>query len=102
MRHNRPGTIIINEDGFDSKNLRLAKYEDGKNPLEDGTLASFEVIKLPVTKMTREALADMPLGTKEKDRCKNMYVLGFLLWRYNRSLDTSEKFLNAKFKNKED
>lgn len=98
----RGGTIIINEDGFDSKNLRLAKYEEGKNPLEDGTLAGFEVIKLPVTRMTREALADSTLGTKEKDRCKNMFVLGYLLWRYNRTMDTTEKFLNAKFKNKPD
>jgi 2-oxoglutarate ferredoxin oxidoreductase subunit alpha len=98
----RGGTVIINEDGFDSKNLRLAKYEEGKNPLEDGTLAGFEVIKLSVTKMTRDALADSPLGTKEKDRCKNMFVLGFLLWRYNRTLDTSEKFLQSKFKNKQE
>jgi 2-oxoglutarate/2-oxoacid ferredoxin oxidoreductase subunit alpha len=95
-------TIIINEDGFDSKNLRLAKYPDGANPLEDGTLDDYEVIKIPVTKMTREALKDSDLGTKEKDRCKNMYVLGLLLWRYNRTMDTTLKFLRAKFRNKPD
>lgn len=94
------GTIIINEDGFDSKNLRLAKYDDDKNPLEDNTLEGFEAIKIPVTKMTREAISESTLGTKEKDRCKNMFVLGFLLWRYSRSMDTTTKFLNAKFKNK--
>ncbi len=94
------GTIIINEDGFDSKNLRLAKYDDDKNPLDDNTLEGFEVIKIPVTKMTREAISESTLGTKEKDRCKNMFVLGFLLWRYSRSVDTTTKFLNAKFKSK--
>ncbi len=94
------GTVIINEDGFDSKNLRLAKYDDGHNPLEDNTLEGFEVIRIPVTKMTRESIRESTLGTKEKDRCKNMYVLGFLLWRYNRSMDTTMKFLNAKFKSK--
>ncbi|MBK9015269.1 MAG: 2-oxoacid:acceptor oxidoreductase subunit alpha [Saprospiraceae bacterium] len=94
------GTVIINEDGFDSKNLRLAKYDDGHNPLEDNTLEGFEVIRIPVTKMTRESISESTLGTKEKDRCKNMYVLGFLLWRYNRSMDTTMKFLNAKFKSK--
>lgn len=94
------GTIIINEDGFDSKNLRLAKYDDDKNPLDDNTLEGFEAIKIPVTKLTREAISESTLGTKEKDRCKNMFVLGFLLWRYSRSMDTTTKFLNAKFKNK--
>ncbi len=94
------GTIIINEDGFDSKNLRLAKYDEDKNPLDDNTLEGFEAIKIPVTKLTREAISESTLGTKEKDRCKNMFVLGFLLWRYSRSMDTTTKFLNAKFKNK--
>lgn len=94
------GTIIINEDGFDSKNLRLAKYDETQNPLENGSLEGFEVLKIPVTKMTRESISDSTLGTKEKDRCKNMFVLGFLLWRYSRSLDTTLNFLNAKFKKK--
>ena len=92
--------IIINEDGFDAKNLRLAKYEDGQNPLEDETLDGYEVIKLPITKLTREALKDFKLGNKEKDRSKNMLVLGYLLWRYNRSLDIVDRFLDNKFKNK--
>jgi 2-oxoglutarate ferredoxin oxidoreductase subunit alpha len=52
--------------------------------------------------MTREAISDASLGTKEKDRCKNMYVLGFLLWRYNRSMDSTIKFLNVKFKKNPD
>ncbi|TAK37398.1 MAG: 2-oxoacid:acceptor oxidoreductase subunit alpha [Saprospiraceae bacterium] len=96
------GTIIVNEDGFDTKNLRLSKYQDDANPLGDGTLGDFEVIKIAVTKMTREALSESSLGMKEKDRCKNMFVLGFLLWRYNRTLDTTHKFLHAKFTKKPD
>lgn len=98
----RGGTIIINEDGFDSKNLRLAKYDENQNPLENGSLEGFEVLKIQVTKMTRESISDSTLGTKEKDRCKNMFVLGFLLWRYSRSLDTTLNFLNSKFKKKPD
>lgn len=92
------GTIIANTDGFDSKFLRLAKMDETDNPLENGSLDGFEVIKMNVTKITREALADIPLGTKEKDRCKNMFVLGFLLWRYNRTLDSTYRFLESKFK----
>src|SRR6516164_1719321 len=62
------GKIIVNTDGFDAKNLRLANYPDGVNPINDDSLSSYEVIKMDVTKMTREALKEYELGTKEKDR----------------------------------
>ena len=91
------GKIIANIDGFDSRNLRLANYPEGINPLEDNSLDSYEVIKMDVTKMTREALKDITMGTKEKDRAKNMFVLGFLYWMYNRSMDNTIAFLNEKF-----
>ncbi len=94
------GTIIANSDGFDPKNLRLANYADGKNPIEDGSLEKYRLIIIDVTKMTRAALNDSGLGTKEIDRSKNMFVLGFLYWMYNRSLDNSIKFLEEKFAKK--
>jgi 2-oxoglutarate ferredoxin oxidoreductase subunit alpha len=94
------GTIIANTDGFDKKNLRLAKYDDEANPLLDKTLDKFRVIEMDVTKMTRQALVDSGLGTKEVDRCKNMFVLGFLYWMYNRPLQTTEGFINEKFSKK--
>lgn len=91
------GKIIVNTEGFDTKNLRLANYPDGVNPLDDNSLESYDVIKIDVTKMTREALKDITLGTKEKDRAKNMFVLGFLYWMYNRDMDSTAKFLQEKF-----
>ncbi len=96
------GTIIANTDGFDSKNLRLANYPDGVNPIEDGSLDNYELHKIDVTKLTREALKDIQLGTKEKDRAKNMFVLGFLYWLYNRDLSVTISFLNEKFGKKQD
>jgi 2-oxoglutarate ferredoxin oxidoreductase subunit alpha len=96
------GRIIANVDGFDSKNLRLANYPEGINPLDDGSLESFELIRMDVTKMTREALKDITLGTKEKDRAKNMFVLGFLYWMYSRDMDSTLKFLNEKFGKKDE
>ncbi len=96
------GKIIVNEDGFDSKNLRLANYPDGVNPLDDHSLDGYEVIKMDVTKMTREALKDFTMGTKEKDRAKNMFVLGFLYWMYNRDMDNTVGFLKEKFGKKPD
>lgn len=91
------GKIIANVDGFDSKNLRLANYPEGVNPLEDNSLGNYEVIKMDVTKMTREALKDITMGVKEKDRAKNMFVLGFLYWMYNRDMETTIGFLREKF-----
>ena len=91
------GKIIVNTDGFDAKNLRLANYPEGVNPIEDGSLGNYEVIKMDVTKMTREALKDITMGMKEKDRAKNMFVLGFLYWMYNRDMENTINFLRDKF-----
>ena len=91
------GRIIANVDGFDAKNLRLANYPEGVNPLADDSLGNYEVIKMDVTKMTREALKDITMGIKEKDRAKNMFVLGFLYWMYNREMETTINFIKEKF-----
>jgi len=94
------GTVILNEDGFDSKNLRLAKYEKDKGPLVDETLEGYEVFKVQLTTLTRECLKVSSLSMKEKDRCKNMFVLGFLLWRYSRKMDSVIEFIQLKFAQK--
>ena len=94
------GKIIVNIDGFDAKNLRLANYPEAENPLENESLTNYEVIRMDVTKMTREALKEIPLGQKEKDRAKNMFVLGFLYWMYNRDMANTEQFLKDKFSKK--
>jgi 2-oxoglutarate ferredoxin oxidoreductase subunit alpha len=91
------GTIIANSDGFDAKNLRLAGYIDEEDPLTDGTLDNYVLHTVDVTKMTRNALEGTTLGMKEKDRCKNMFVLGFINWMYSRSLEQREAFLEGKF-----
>ncbi len=91
------GTVIANTDGFDKKNLRLAGYIDEADPLTDGTLAAYTLHSVDVTKMTRNALEGTTLGMKEKDRCKNMFVLGFINWMFSRDLANSERFLQQKF-----
>lgn len=96
------GRIIANIDGFDAKNLRLANYTDGVNPLDDGSLSNYEVIRIDVSKLTKEALKEFSLGTKEKDRAKNMFVLGFLYWIYNRKPENTIAFLKEKFRNQQD
>jgi len=96
------GVIVANSDGFDKKNLRLAGYLDVADPLTDGTLDQYTVHAMDVTKMTRAALEGTSLGMKEKDRCKNMFVLGFINWMFNREMENSERFLQYKFGKKPD
>lgn len=95
------GVIIANSDGFDSKNMRLANVPEDQNPLTDGSLAEYDLKVIDVTKITRAALADSGLGTKEIDRCKNMFVLGLIYWMYHRSMDSSIEFIKSKFKKNE-
>ncbi len=96
------GIIIANTAGFDKKNLKLAKYEEDENPLEDPKLSDFSVIDIDVTKLTREALEEFGLKRPEKDRCKNMFVLGFIYYMYSRELERTIEFLERKFARKPD
>lgn len=94
------GIIIANTDGFDKKNLRLAKVEDGVSPLEDGSLADYKVYPIEVTKLTKECLKDSGLGIKDIDRTKNMFVLGYVLWMFDRTIEPTLEYLAEKFKKK--
>ncbi len=96
------GIIILNTDGFDPKNLRLAGITEEENPLNDGSLDKFQVHRIDVTKMVREILKESGLGIKEVDRCKNMFVLGVLFWMYNRDMEPTINYLQGKFGKKPD
>tara|TARA_B110000046_G_scaffold112201_1_gene119371 strand:+ start:67078 stop:68922 length:1845 start_codon:yes stop_codon:yes gene_type:complete len=97
-RLKKHGTIIINSDGFNARDLKLAGYD--KSPLEDQSLNDFRTIQIDVTKMTRTALVDSGLGKKEMDRSRNMFVLGFLYYMYNRKLEGTIEFIKQKFTKK--
>jgi 2-oxoglutarate ferredoxin oxidoreductase subunit alpha len=98
QRLKKHGTIIINSDGFNAKDIKLAGYDS--NPIENKSLEDFRTIQIDVTKLTRAALVDSGMGKKEIDRSRNMFVLGFLYYMYNRKLDITEKFIKDKFANK--
>lgn len=95
----KQGIIIANEDGFDSKNLQLAAYDKADTPLAD-VEEDYQVHRVPITKLTREALKETELKTKERDRSKNMFVLGLIYWLFDRDLQPSIDFLESKFANK--
>lgn len=92
------GIIIANENGFDNKNLSLAGYE--KNPLTDESLNDYQVFSIPIETLTQQALQDLPLGKQEKERCKNMFALGFVYWLFSRTPDNTLAFLETKFSGK--
>jgi 2-oxoglutarate ferredoxin oxidoreductase subunit alpha len=94
------GIIIANLQGFDKKNLNLAEYPDGVNPLEDNSLENYIVHKVDITKLTKECLADSGLGIKDIERCKNMFVLGLLFWKFDKPLDNTIRFIQDKFSKK--
>jgi len=94
------GTIIANTDGFNAKDLKLANYPEGMNPLHQDIIQEYKLHEIDITKLTKKALEGSGLGTKDVDRCKNMFILGFLYWIYNRPLNITIDYLNDKFKSK--
>ena len=89
------GILIINEDGFGKRELDLAGYKE--NPLEDGSLDSYQVNRVAMTKLTRAAVKELGLSTKEADRCRNFFAMGLVFWLYDRSLEPTERFIIEKF-----
>jgi len=94
------GTIIVNSDSFDQKNLKLVNFET--NPLEDDSLSGYEVHKVPITSLTANALEGLPLSPKEVSRCKNFFALGLMYWLYDRPLKNTEDWIKDKFKKNPD
>jgi 2-oxoglutarate ferredoxin oxidoreductase subunit alpha len=94
------GIVIVNTDGFNARDLELAKIDKDNNPLTNGSLDGFKLYQIDVTKLTRTALEDSGLGKKEIDMCKNMFVLGYVYWIYNRPLALTISALQEQFKKK--
>jgi 2-oxoglutarate/2-oxoacid ferredoxin oxidoreductase subunit alpha len=94
----RGSVIILDSDEFTKRNLTKVGY--AADPLDDGSLDSFQVQSLPLTSMTVEALKDLDLTRKEAERAKNMFALGMLSWLYSRPTEPTRRFLKAKFSSK--
>ncbi len=89
------GTIIVNEDSFQATNLDKAGYTE--NPLENGSLESFRVLKTPLTSLTLEAIKASGLDRKQGQRCKNFFALGIVYWMYDRPFDHTVNWIKSKF-----
>jgi 2-oxoglutarate ferredoxin oxidoreductase subunit alpha len=89
------GIIILNTDEFTEGNLSKADYET--NPLEDDSLAGFQVIPVPMTRLNDEATKDSELPSRARGRCKNFFALGITLWLYDRPMQPVLEWLMRKF-----
>ena len=93
----KPGGLIIADSGeFTKRNLEKAKYDS--NPLEDGSLAKWQLLAFDISALTLEAVKPFGLGNKEALRCKNMWTLGLSLWMFDRDRQPMIDWLNDKFK----
>jgi 2-oxoglutarate ferredoxin oxidoreductase subunit alpha len=92
------GIVIVNEDEFDKVNLKKCGYPEGFNPLDDDEFnRRFRIHRVPMSRLTRESLANTGFGAKDVDRCRNMYALGLVYWLYDRPLDATTRYLNDYF-----
>lgn len=90
------GILVVNSDSFEDNDLKKAKYTS--NPLLDGSLAGYKVIRVPISKLNREAVKEAGLSSpKEQDRCKNFFALGLMYWMYERPLEPTLKWIKDKF-----
>lgn len=89
------GTIIIDSDSFKLKDFEKAQFTS--NPLEDGTLDGYNLIQAPITSLTKESVSEFDIENKSRTRSKNMFALGVVYWLFNRPLNITENFLDAKF-----
>ncbi len=92
------GLLIADSDEFTPRNLAKVGY--ASNPLEDGSLDKWQLVSVPLTSMTTDALADSGLGKKEAERSKNMFTLGLLSWMYHRPTEGTIRFLERQFRRK--
>ena len=95
----KPGGLIIADIGeFNERNLAKAKY--AANPIEDGSLAKWQVVPINISQLTLEAVKPFGLGNKEALRCKNMWTLGLALWMFDRDRAPLVEWLKGKFAKK--
>jgi len=89
------GLLIVNDDSFEEKDLKLAKL--ARNPLEDGTTNGYRLIRVKMTQLTRDAVAETKISVKEADRCKNFFAMGLIFWLYGRDMTPTLRFIEKKF-----
>jgi 2-oxoglutarate ferredoxin oxidoreductase subunit alpha len=94
------GMVFADESSFTDRNLKKADYET--NPLEDDTLAPYQLVKLDITRLVEEAVKDFGISSKDARRSRNLWALGLMLWMYGRKRAATIEWLKDKFGKKPD
>jgi 2-oxoglutarate ferredoxin oxidoreductase subunit alpha len=89
------GTLIVNTDAFDERNLDKAGYES--DPLEDGSLEGYRVIEVAMDELTKEAVKDTGVTGRNVLRSKNFFALGLMAWLFHRPVEPTIEWVNKKF-----
>src|SRR5436190_12697993 len=89
------GTLIVNVDTFDDRNLAKAGYRD--NPLGDGSLEGFTVYEVPMTSLTKGAVTPLGVKPRDADRSKNFFALGLVTWMYTRPIEPTLQWITERF-----
>lgn len=89
------GLIFVNESVFDEQHLKKAGWKS--DPLTNASLKDFQLIKVPLSALTANALKDHPLKLSEVERCKNFFALGIIFWLYDRTMDYTIRWIQSKF-----
>ncbi|MEO6570693.1 MAG: 2-oxoacid:acceptor oxidoreductase family protein, partial [Ilumatobacteraceae bacterium] len=89
------GTLIVNEDAFDERNLEKAGYH--ANPLDDGTVSQYRVLRVPMTSITKKACSELGVKPRDAERSKNFFALGLVSWMYTRPTEPTLEWIQQKF-----
>jgi 2-oxoglutarate/2-oxoacid ferredoxin oxidoreductase subunit alpha len=92
------GILIVNSDAFAETDLRKAQMSS--NPLEDHSLDKFRLFPVELERLTKVALEHLGLDAKSVSRSKNFFALGMCYWLYNRSMDSTVRWIEDKFSKK--
>jgi 2-oxoglutarate ferredoxin oxidoreductase subunit alpha len=92
------GTLILDSDQFTDKNLTRVGY--AANPIDDGSLSAYRVHKVDITGVTLRSIEELGLNQRAGVRCKNFFALGLVYWMYNRTLEHTLSWIDAKFPGK--
>ncbi len=93
------GTLIVNKDTFEERNLTKAGYDH--SPLDGEDLAGYRLIEVPMTSLTKEACAEFGVKPRDADRSKNFFALGLLSWMYSRPVEPTMDWIESKFAGKD-
>jgi 2-oxoglutarate/2-oxoacid ferredoxin oxidoreductase subunit alpha len=91
-----PGALIlVDEQAFTEQRLKRADLD--RNPLEDGSLAAFQVVRIDISRLTEESVKPFGLGAKDSQRCKNFWALGLMLWMFDQPRESTIQWLERRF-----